>query len=275
MSIRDRLGIALLCAFLLVLFAIIRFPYDRMQPAIVALIEGATGARVEIDSCTGGLAWTGPRLRLEGLALHFPSGDQLSLDRVALRPALSYRWLLADPSAAIDARGPAGRARGALGPRHLELELEEVDLSAFPRAWLGGEEPPVEGLLTAELDLVLGDLGYEGPLALESSDGNLILPGLPLAIPFESLEGNFELTESGDLVVEALELEGPMVSAITRGSVGTSATPLETAALELDIELLQVDRALHATIARYGGKLDGDGAAQFRLSGTVGRPNIE
>ncbi len=65
-----------------------------------------------------------------------------------------------------------------------------------------------------------------------------------------------------------------MLSATAQGSIGASHRP-EEGALDLEGKLVAVDPAVRQMVEPYGVRFDQDGAARFRISGTLSRPVLD
>jgi type II secretion system protein N len=275
---RGVLSVALPLASLLlvVIFALILFPYGRFAPILTARIAQASGASVSLDALEGGISLGGPSLLATGLLLRWPDGQELLLERARMRPAWSFSWLRGEPAVYLDAKGPAGTLAGAVWPgpgpafagraRGIQLSLLPLDHLADPL--------PVLGTVDAEIDLRSGPNGPAGEIRFEAREGSLALPQLAFGIPFEEAHGELERSESGAVTVREFELSGPMLSAAVEGSIGPSRRP-EDGVLDLEMDLSVADPGLRSMIQPYGVRFDPEGAAHLRVSGTVASPFLQ
>ena len=83
-----------------------------------------------------------------------------------------------------------------------------------------------------------------------------------------------ERSESGFITLRQFELNGPMLSATAQGSIAASRR-LEEGTLDLEGELVVPDPGVRGMVQPYGLRFDPEGAAPFRVSGTVSRPVLE
>lgn len=263
----------LACLLLFLVFSHLQFPYERFREPAGRQLAEATGAQVEIAELAGGVGLAGPRLVARSVALRWPDGASLALDRAWIRPAWSLSWLRGNPAMHLSAEGPIGRAALALWPgppTQIEGELSSLQLGRLPLGALAGELP-VEGLLDAELALTDGSRGLHGRVRFEARDGSLAAPELPVAIPYDSLRGALTRGEDGAVEVESLELEGPLLTLSAQGRVG-AAPSLRNAPLDLDVEVVSVDPQIASALRPYGIRPDGGG--RLALRGTLGAPRI-
>jgi type II secretion system protein N len=261
-------SLALVGIFLLALF-----PYGRFRDLVVARLAQATGASVSLEHLEGGLSVGGPSLTATSLLLRWPDGRELLLERTRVRPAWSLSWLRGEPALHLETTGPAGSIDGSVWPspglaftgqvRGIQLSLLPLDPLANPL--------PILGRLDALIDFRAGPAGPTGEIRFEAWDGSIALPSVPFDIPYQEAHGDIERSESGAFVVRELELTGPMISASAKGSIAANRRP-EEGAVDLEVDLVAVDPALQSMFQPYGIRLDADGGARFRVSGTVSRP---
>lgn len=264
----------LACLVLFLAFAHLQFPYARFREPVAQQLERATGARVEIAEMAGGLGLAGPHLEASQLALRWPDGASLALDRARLRPAWSLSWLRGSPALHVDAQGPVGRADLTLWPgppTQLEGELRALQVGRLPLAALGGGALPLEGELDAELALTNGRRGPSGRVDFRARDGSLSSPELPLAIPYESVRGALTRADDGAVEVESFQLEGPLLSLSASGRIGPAAS-LDAAPLSLDVQISSLDPQIASALRPYGIRPEGGG--QLALRGTLGAPRV-
>jgi type II secretion system protein N len=259
-------------AVLFVGFVVARFPYERLLPAAEAAASNALGARVEIGRLGIGLGWGGPEAVGEALHLRWPGGDALRIERVGARPAWTLAWLGGRPRWYVTAAGPPGRFAGEVAPDRVDGAFEEVEVTALPWATFGGT-PPLRGRLSGAADLTHEDGAWQGFADVTGENGTIDYAGLPVAIPYEHLAARIELSP-GELALPAARLEGPLVTA--RFSGAATPGPGEPARwpLELRVEVERVDPALRSYLAPLGIRLDRQGQASLRVSGTLAAPIV-
>lgn len=271
-----RIGLPLASLALVLIFLLILFPYGRFRDIAVARLAQATGASVSLDDLDGGISVGGPSLSATNLLLRWPDRRELLLERARVRPAWSFSWLRGEPALHLEVEGPAGRAVGTvwqIPDLAFAGRLRGVELSLLPLDPL--DDPlPLLGRLDAEIDLRAGPNGPTGSIRFESWDGSIALPQIPFGIPFQEVRGEVERAESGLIEVREFELSGPMLSATAQGSIAASHRP-EESVLDLEGELVVVDPAVRQMVQPYGIRFDPDGAARFRISGTLSRPVLD
>lgn len=269
----PTIAVPLASLLLVVVFALILFPYRRFTPLLTARIAQATGASVSLDALDGGISVGGPSLRASGLLLRWPDGQELLLERARMRPAWSFSWLRGEPALYLDARGPAGNLAGTVWPGQgpvFEGRARGIQLSLLPLDHLA-DPLPLLGTVDAEIDLRSGPLGPAGEVRFEAREGVIAPPSLPFGIPFEEAHGELERDESGGVTLRELELSGPMLSATVEGSIGPSRR-LDDGVLDLEVNLVVGDPALRTMIQPYGVRFDPEGVAHVRVSGTIANP---
>jgi len=273
---RRALAVAAAYLALTMLFVVARFPVDSLTPRVAALASAATGAQVEIGRLDAGLRSLLPALQASDVSVTTPGGTRLRLDRARVRPAWSLSWLRGRPALAISLRAGESRVDGTvrLGPAPgFTGDLEKVDLRLLPASLLGDAGVTFDGRLDGTLDLQLGELGPEGDVKLHAADGSLTLPGLPIGIPYQSIDA--EATLGGDLLANltSLAMDGPMLALHASGTVGRGPTP-SLAPLALEGRLEVREPALRDLAASSGIALGPDGTADLAVSGTLDAPQL-
>jgi type II secretion system protein N len=272
-----RLALPVAALLLTVVFSVALFPWQRLDARLVRLLEDATGAQVSVGDLGPGLGLAGPRIEAHDVRLRWPPEPaELALDLVRVRPAWSLSWLRGDPALHVELAGEVGRLAGTVWPGGqpaFDGRLQDVDPTRLPPRLLGGVFPPVTGRLSAEVELATGDgLRPTGRVALDARDGSLVVPGSPVAIPFDALGGRLDLAPDGAARLEDVRLEGPLVSLSAAGRIG-AAPAWGRAPLELDVELLHVDPAFAGVMGSLGAPGAGRAGA-FRIGGTLARPEV-
>jgi type II secretion system protein N len=256
-------------------FVLLGFPYDRYRESLAAEMERASGAAVSLGELSFALGTSGPALSVAPVRMTWPAGLVLELSRARVRPALSLAWLGGDPALALDLAGPTGAVRGTLsllGPA-FDGRLRDVDLARLPLAdLLPGAS--LEGKADAEADLSLAAEGPLGQLTLRAREGSIAVPDLPVAIPYQTLDGALRFEEGALVVVDSLTLEGPLLALSLTGRIG-SAPDVERAPLALQGELTVREEAVRGAALSLGVPLDAAGHGRFEVAGTLGAPFLQ
>jgi type II secretion system protein N len=269
----QRVGIPAGAVLLTCFFVAIGFPYDRIRDVVASKAGQALHAQVRMAGFGPTLSLLGPGLKATGLDVTFASGQRFSLETASVRPAWSTSWLRARPALQVDLRAAEGHAVGTvvLGAEPgFDGALEDVDLAKLP---LEGVVPglSLDGTASGDVALRRTAAGPRGSLDVVAKAGSVALPGLPVALPFETLTAKTELTEAHLAENVNVDLQGPMLTAQITGNVGQSPLPMN-APLELQLKLKVVDPALRPMLSGTGLRFAQDGTAEMRLSGTPGRP---
>lgn len=269
-------GVPLAGMLLVALFVFLGFPYDLLREALAAQVSAASGARIAIAELAPRVSPLGPALEARGVSAELPDGTRLRLDRARLRPAWSLSWLRGAPALAVDLAAPEGRLHGTLyagGEPGFDGALEGVVLKDLPlEAWV--PDLALDGLADADVDVVRGEAGPTGRVALHAREGSVGLPGLPVALPFARFEADAELGADGRLLrVERLVLDGPMLAVEGEGELGAAAR-VEAAPLSGHVRLDVRESGVRPMIQGLGIRLDRDGRAEATLSGTLGQPRL-
>jgi type II secretion system protein N len=274
-ALRRRLGVALACGFLVAVFTLLLFPWDRFGAGLAQQLSAATGAEVALGGLEGALSLGGPALRARDVRLRWPDGAQLELRSAGIRPAWSFSWLRGQPAVHVDLAGPAGQIAGTLWPGldAFDGSVEGLDPAALPARFFGGEFPPLTGRVDATGSVSAADGILTGRLALSARDGALVLPESPVAIPFERLQGELSREPSGAATLHRIDLEGPLVSLEGRGSLA-AASDLAQAAVDLELTVRRVDPALGPALSALGVPASAARGGVVRVSGTLGAPEV-
>lgn len=270
-----RLFLIPLAGVLLVLFFVYRgFPYEHLRARVESELSRATGARISVGSIEPSLALAGPGLAATGVRATSPEGEALEVERVFLRPAWSLSWLRATPAVYVDATAAFGSAAGtytAGDPPAWSGDLRQVDLAQLPTAGrLRGSG--LEGRLDATIDVRLARGGPEGSVQIESHDGSLTLPDLPLPVPYQQLSGQLLLGGDDFVRVESLEFQGELVSGTVTGRV-TRGRDFWSSPMDLDVRI-SADPSLREPLAALGARVARNGSARLRVTGTPAQPRV-
>jgi len=273
-AIARAAAVALGCAALVAGFVLWRLPYERAAAPLSAALSRATALEISIGALAPRLTWLGPGLEATQLRVATPDGVALPVERLHVRPAWSPRWLLLRPRWWIGAELAGGGAEGELG---LEPQacfagrLAGIDLAALPLAWLW-PGAGLTGRLDARFDLRAEAGALAGSIDLDARDGSAALPTLPLPLPFATLTARLEPGEDPRLRLVSLELVGELLRARGSGTLGAAATPA-AAPLDLAFEL-EAEPGLQPALASLGVRLDPQGRARLRVSGSLERPVV-
>jgi type II secretion system protein N len=265
-------GIALAGAALIAGFIVAGFPYDRLGEYIEAEVQQATGVALAIGTLEPSLGFAGLGLQASDLSLRWPEGELLSLDSARLRPAWSLSWLRGAPAIRAHLAGPLGEADGTItlnGFGAWNGDFHDLDLAGLPieSVW---PDTALEGSAEAFVDLRMGDSGLEGHVTFEAQDGAVVLPGLPVALPYDGLSGDIEFGGDAFAAVKSLNLAGPLVNAEVIGTVG-HAPVLANAPLALSV-VLKSQPGVRPLLESAGLRVKPDGSARVTVSGTASNP---
>jgi type II secretion system protein N len=274
-GLRRRIGLALACAFLVAVFSLVLFPWERFGARLAQQLSDATGAEVALAGLEGGLSLGGPALHARDVRLRWPDGAQLELRSAGVRPAWSLSWLRGQPAVHVDLDGPAGRIAGTVWPGldAFDGSVQGLDPAALPARFFGGDFPPLTGRVDATGSVSAADGVLIGRLVLDARDGALVLPESPVAIPFDRLEGELSREPSGAATLHRIDLEGPLVSLEGRGSLA-AASALEQAAVDLELNVRRLDPALGPALSALGLPASAARGGVLRISGTLGAPEL-
>lgn len=271
---RRVLAIAAAACALTGYFVVTGFPYDRLTPRVERIVTDATGARVEIDRLELGLTWLTPQLRAWDVDVAWPGGPRVQLDRLRVHPAWSLSWLRGAPALVVALRSPAGEVDGTVvvgGEPSFRGTLRQVQLGQLPIAELAAGAS-LDGRADADLDLQLGADGRPvGSARFTIGDGSLSLPVLPIGVPFESLRGDLVLGGDAIARIAALELVGPLVGLVAKGTIGQAAA-WEAAPLAIEAKLDAREPTVRTLLRGQGVALDAEGKAELTIGGTLGSP---
>jgi type II secretion system protein N len=274
-SLPRPLRIAAVALAGLVLFAgfvYLGFPYDRLGAVLAHRIERATGVGLDIGGVAASPHWLGPGIAVSDVRARL-DGRVQDVSRLHVRPAWSLSWLLARPALALDAVSPTGSLRGVLtlGPQaSFTGELRELDLGALGLEQLASGLS-VDGSADLVLSLSFGESGAEGPVSLVARQGTLEHPSLPLAIPYEEIQGEFVLGGENALRIDSLSIDSSLGQGAIDGSVGRARA--NGAPLDLQVEIAAAP-AVQSVLRAQGIQLAANGTTRFHLAGTTTRPSV-
>ena len=258
---------------LILFFIFLGFPYAQLADTLATRLSRQSGVELAMVSLGPHVAVRGPGLEAPGVSLRLASGDEIHLDRARVRPAWSLSWFRGAPAVHAVLEGPLGEADGVFTLGSVGAwrgELRQIELAELPLSdlWPGFD---AEGTVDASLDLKLSDRGVEGWVAFEAFEGSLTLPEIPVAVPFDRIEGAFALGGESILDLETLHLDGPLLRAEVTGRID-QASNLNSAALNLVVEI-DSEPGIRSLLESAGLRIGRDGKARLRVGGTVGSPN--
>lgn len=268
-SVRRRLLIAAAALLLTGAFMYIRFPYERLIPGAESAFEKATGLPLRIGELSAWPTPLGPGIAARSLRLEFPEGARLDLRAVRIRPAWSLSWLSGEASIVLEFEDDllAGESLLGLGEvPSLSGRLLDIDLSMLPPRLLG-KGVALEGFSDLDFEVQLGESGAEGQLRIAAKQGSLEHPQFPIALPFDSIEGQIELGGDDWLIVHSLSVDSPLLTGGLAGSVG----PPPGSELNLQGEF-QTQREVRSALQSGGFKLNRSGTLYLAIGGSAARP---
>jgi type II secretion system protein N len=263
------------CLLLTALLVLRGFPYDLLARRLASEVEGATGTRVAVGALEPRLTLGGPGFEASGVRIQTADGTRVQIDRAALRPAWSLAWLRLSPAVHADLESVPGNLSGVfvLGRSPgFSGRVEAVDLARLPLAglWPGLE---LSGVLDADVDLSTADGTPRGSVVLHAEQGTLRTPELPIALPFETLDGELRFGDEHLVEVSRLEAAGPMFSAQVSGTVDR-ADSAAGAPLDLVVSY-EVEPQMRATLEGAGLPTRRDGSGRVHIQGTTAQPRLQ
>jgi type II secretion system protein N len=254
------------------LFVFLGFPYDALGARFAMLVGDMTGSQVQIRGVSPRITVGGPGFRAKWVQVVTPDQTTYEAGPVGVRPAWSTSWFSLEPALHVDLESPVGNATGMLvigSGFGFDGELSQVDLGLIPIP--ADAAVSLSGALEGDVDVFVREGAPEGQLKFSAAAGSISHDALPLAIDFETAEG--DLVFGGDNFVEVVELslDGPVVSASAEGTVGESAR-FGNAPLDLGVDLRIKNPGLVMMVQGFGLQLDGDGRASFDVGGTPTNP---
>lgn len=267
-------GIVLAAIALTGFFMVLRFPYDRLADVVAARVERDSGTRITLGHVSPGWVRWAPGLEATDVRVQQPDGTRVDLARVAARPALSFSWLSGSPALATEIESALASASGVVTvgtDAGFSGTVYDVDLSQVPVEGLGARAH-LEGIAEAEIDVVRTQEGPQGSVRFVAREGSFAHPQLPLALPYEAIQG--ELVLGGDHWAELRELvlDSPIASGTVTGTIGRSAS-FQSAPLDLRLDLTVGD-AIRGSLGNQGVDVGRDGRIQSRIMGTPARPIV-
>jgi hypothetical protein len=193
----------------------------------------------------------------------------LTLEELRVRPAWSLSWLSGDATLVMEFLDEFVEGQALLGlgeETALSGQLVDLDLASLhPKLLAKGLA--IDGFSDVDLDLVLGDTGAKGRVHLNATQGSLHHPQLPMALPFETVTGEFQLGGDSWLTVESLEIDSPVLAGTLSGTVG----PPPESHLDLRGEFA-AEQAARVPLRNRGLKVARDGSVSVSIQGAASRP---
>jgi type II secretion system protein N len=274
----KALGLTFAFVALTVVFIFATFPYERLRAPLADQLQAVTGASIRIGELGPRLGAFGPGLRASSVLASWPDADSHSIEHAFVRAGWSTSWFSLVPTLYLEFEGEGGAAAGSLrmgDEPAWDGELRDMDLALLPLdTALAGAG--LTGRVNADLEIAASnDEGppFIGTIRFDAHAGTFRLPDLPIALPYDTLEG--ELLLGGELHarVESLKLEGAMLRARLEGDIGGGRGP--SPALDLAATLHSDASPVHSLLRGYGVDTDADGNASFHIGGTAARPAIQ
>jgi type II secretion system protein N len=269
------LGIALAAVLLTGFFAYLRFPYDRLADSLTARLERDAGVRLQIGRLAASPQLAGPGLVAESVQLVRADGTRIQIDQLRVRPAWSLSWLALRPALHLDVEAPLGRLVGTAvlrAPFRFQGRLEDLNLADLAPLGVDIAGASLEGRAHLDVDVALEPEGPKGPLHISAREGVLAHPDLPMAIPYETLEGDLVFGGENFLSISGLELKSPLGHGRLSGTIGRAPDPMQ-APLALEAAL-EVAEAIRGSLSGQGVRVGRDGKIQMRVTGTASSPIV-
>jgi type II secretion system protein N len=270
----GRIGIALACAVLILVFLAVGFPWERLGQR---LVEGAgrdSGFEIDVADLGPFVSLGGAGFEARGVKVRAPDGAAWELEQARIRPAWSSSWLRGTPTLHVEIDGDAGTVRGRWTTGNapaFDGVLSGVDLARLP---VGALAPgtDLKGILDAEIDLQHVNGVLEGLIVFGAAQGLLVDERLPVPLPFESLAGELTFGDGSMVQVTKLDLASPLLRAQVAGSIGEAAS-LEAAPLDLRAEI-EAEPGARELLQGAGIRMGRSGRTTLRIQGTVAGPVI-
>lgn len=273
----GRLGTVAYCGVLTLVFLFLGFPFDRVGERLVASLAQASGAQIQFAELSPFLSLAGPGFQATQVRIVGSDGTRLDFDRMRVRPAWSLAWLRLAPALHLDVEGPLGRVTGtavvdAATPA-FDGQLEAVNLARLPTQALW-PDVTLTGTLDADVDLALreGAPGPEGRVVFDARDGGISASGLPMGLPYETLNGELELGGEALVRILSLQANSPMLTAEASGRIGMNDY-FVAAPLDIDLRIEAEPRFANGLRA-LGLKPDAQGVVDAHVGGTPSQPEI-
>ena len=254
---------------LTLLFIFLGFPYDLLGARISSRVEAGSGLQLQIGEVSPHLGLRGLGLAARDVQALREGGPEVALQKLVLRPAWSSSWLTGTPALHIDLTSEIGTGSVTvlLGESvRWQGEFRSVQIAPLLVGTLQ-DGFDLAGTLTATVDLEARAPseggGLVGHVRFDLHDGSFSGPGLPIALPFESLGGDLRFNDDATIRVEAVKLESPVLNATIEGEIGES--PLRgQQPLDLQLSYEVRDKSFVEVFGRSRGRR--------AISGTLQKP---
>ena len=259
-------------------FVFLGFPYDLLAERIGAAAGQQLDMRIRIGELGPHVGFFGPGLSAKEVLAASEGQPTIRVEELVLRPAWSLAWFQGMPAVYLDVTSDVGNGAGTLvvGERGgWTGDLEAVQVESLPLETLDALD--LRGVLDAEVDLRGAGIdaggGFVGQVAFRLREGSIQTQGLPMAVPFESLHGRLLFGQDQNLVVvENVQLAGPLIAGTIDGQVGQGASP-GRAPLDIKLAFEVSDPSLEGMFASLGRR-GADGRRHLEIRGTLNRPLV-
>lgn len=258
-------------------FVFLGFPYDLLAERLSHEVESSTDMRLRIGELSPHLGLAGPGLAATEVLAGRAGQGTMAVDELIIRPAWSTAWFRGTPAIHLDLTSDSGSAAGVatLGERGgWDGTLTAVDMATLPIGALDAFD--LDGRLDATVNLRAGPPevggGPVGAVDFVLREGSFKTPDLPIAIPFDALQGRLDFGGDSYLQVDEVKLEGPMLRGTIGGTVGHApAAGQQPLALNVTYEVSDPSLApMLGTLGRPGA----DGRSVLQITGTLMQPVV-
>ncbi len=271
-----KAGIALYLLFCLVLFVLVRFPYDTFRGRLEGTMSSLIGRPVALGHISSSLPFG---LKVEGVSI----GENPFARELRIRPGL-FSLLSGSLDLDMEALFPSGSLSGSVctpfdaagESLSVSARMDNLDSQAFQPLFPTGTGP--RGPVTGTIDISRPNASFremEGRVDIVWKDGYLPIPHSQLSLPlpldgiqFKTLEVE-SVMERGLVTLKRVDLAGDISGTVT-GSVRIME-PLSRSRLNLTGEV-----GLPPDLALLLGSQAGSPTERMRFSlrGTLDRPRF-
>ena len=260
---------------LVAVFVFLRFPFGEFAPSLARQLSQTTGGEVLIGDIEPQWTIGGPGMAARDVRLLMPARTRIDIDPLTIRPAWSTSWLQGDPAFRVVASSTLGEVDGifVLGDvPSWSGEFIEIDLGQLPLPPTEGFA--VEGLVTGDASLSLGNEGARGPVRFDAVTGRVDHSALPVGIEFDRISAELILGGLQSIEIQKLEFTGPVIEASGNGTVLTPS-PQQEPNLDLNVEIEIKNPPLRAMLQGMGLPLVDQGRSRFSIQGTPSQPRLQ
>ncbi|MFT5444270.1 MAG: type II secretion system protein N [Myxococcota bacterium] len=270
-----RIGVPVAAICLTSFFIVLGFPYHHLANSMAASVGENIGVEIETSDASLTMGTDGVGFRFDGVTIETTSGAVYHLDTARLGPAWALSWFTAVPTLFATLHSPYGDVAGTYrtgDDSHWAGTVTDLaldDLEFVKRALPIG----LTGLLTSTVDI-----GYEegvlvGPGSILLKDGVISHPSAPREVPYSSITSAFVFGGDEMLTVDSFTMDSSELKLNGSGTVGNAET-LQQSQLDLSIALTDVAPLYRGVAQAMGVKVDPQGAADVKISGTVAVPEF-